>query len=156
MNIILREVEKEDLQVFFEHQADPVASHMAAFSSKDPSDPLAFMMRWEKIMKDKSGIARTILADGLVVGYLLFFQFMDLPHIAYWIGREQWGKGIASTALAEFVKLIPQRPLYGRAAADNAGSIRVMEKCGFVRSGTDRGFARARGEEIEEVIMRLD
>ena len=49
-----------------------------------------------------------------------------------------------------------RRPLYGRAAADNLGSLRVLEKCGFVRVGSERGFASARGEEIEEVILRLD
>jgi hypothetical protein len=31
----------------------------------------------------------------------------------------------------------------------------VLEKCGFVVSGFDRGFANARGEEIDEVILTL-
>jgi len=40
-------------------------------------------------------------------------------------------------------------------AKDNIASVRVLEKCGFVISGYDQGFANARGEEIEEVIMIL-
>jgi RimJ/RimL family protein N-acetyltransferase len=40
-------------------------------------------------------------------------------------------------------------------AADNAGSIRVLEKCGFTLVGKDRGYAHARGEEIDEWVMRL-
>jgi hypothetical protein len=31
-----------------------------------------------------------------------------------------------------------------------------LEKAGFRRIGVNRGFARGRGEEIEEVILRLD
>ncbi len=53
--------------------------------------------------------------------------------------------------LAEVV----ERPLHARAAKDNLASIRVLEKCGFVISGYDHGFADARGEEIEEVVMIL-
>ena len=41
------------------------------------------------------------------------------------------------------------------AAAPNAASIRVMEKCGFRIVGYGKGFAKARGKEIEEVILEL-
>ncbi|MGY3201486.1 GNAT family N-acetyltransferase [Streptomyces sp. TE5632] len=43
-----------------------------------------------------------------------------------------------------------------RAAADNTGSVRVLEKCGFEVVGEDRGFANARGAEIDELVLRLD
>jgi RimJ/RimL family protein N-acetyltransferase len=48
------------------------------------------------------------------------------------------------------------RPMHAHAAADNAGSIRVLEKCGFRITGHDRGFALARDAEIDEVALRLD
>jgi RimJ/RimL family protein N-acetyltransferase len=47
------------------------------------------------------------------------------------------------------------RPLYASAAADNAGSIRVLEKCGFRRTGEVRALAKARGAEITEVFFEL-
>ena len=59
------------------------------------------------------------------------------------------------TALSAFVGGLAERPLYARAAADNIASIRVLEKCGFVLIGRDRGFANARGAEIEEVVLEL-
>ena len=62
---------------------------------------------------------------------------------------------MATRALAAFVGGLAARPLLARAAADNAASIRVLEKCGFVLVGRDRGFANARGAEIEEVVMEL-
>jgi RimJ/RimL family protein N-acetyltransferase len=33
--------------------------------------------------------------------------------------------------------------------------LRVLEKCGFIRIGTNRDFAHARGKEIEEVLLKL-
>jgi RimJ/RimL family protein N-acetyltransferase len=62
---------------------------------------------------------------------------------------------VATKALAAFVGGLTARPLYARAAADNEASIRVLEKCGFVLIGRDRGFANARGAEIEEVVFEL-
>jgi RimJ/RimL family protein N-acetyltransferase len=62
---------------------------------------------------------------------------------------------MATAALAELVKLEPNRPLHADIAADNAGSLRVLEKCGFIATGNSRCFARARGEEIDLVHLTL-
>ncbi len=48
------------------------------------------------------------------------------------------------------------RPLYARAASDNAASLRAIQKCGFQAVGTERSFAAGRNENIEETILRLD
>lgn len=52
--------------------------------------------------------------------------------------------------------LVVERPLFARAASDNIGSIRVLEKCGSKTIGTNKDFAHGRGEETEEYILRLD
>jgi RimJ/RimL family protein N-acetyltransferase len=70
--------------------------------------------------------------------------------------RKFWGRGIATKALKAFLSIETNRPIYGRVAFDNLGSQKVLENCGFVRVGTDRGFANARQIEIEEFIYRLD
>src|SRR5262249_57819156 len=75
--------------------------------------------------------------------------------VTYWIGREFWDKGIATKALAVFLSVVKTRPIYARAAKDNTASVRVLEKCGFTITGYERGFANARGEEVEEVVMEL-
>lgn len=53
------------------------------------------------------------------------------------------------------VELEPARPLHADAAADNAGSLRVLEKCGFVVAVKSRCFARARDEEIDLLHLML-
>ncbi|WP_369804269.1 GNAT family N-acetyltransferase [Chitinophaga sp. MD30] len=66
-----------------------------------------------------------------------------------------WGQGITTTALDNFLTLESTRPIFGRVAFDNFGSQRVLEKCGFVKTGTDKGFANARQTEVEEFIYKL-
>jgi RimJ/RimL family protein N-acetyltransferase len=154
--VALREVVDADLDVFFAHYTDPVANRMAAFTHKNPNDRAAFDAHWAKIRKSAEVLIRTILADGEVVGHIASFGPANDRDVTYWIAREHWGKGLATRALAEFLGVEKTRPLHGRAAKDNAGSLRVLEKCGFQRVGEARGFANARGAEIDEVVFRLD
>lgn len=71
------------------------------------------------------------------------------------LARLRLGPKVATTALAVLIDLEPVRPLHADAAADNAGSIRVLEKCGFTVTGKGRCFARARDEEIDLVRLTL-
>ena len=75
--------------------------------------------------------------------------------VGYWLGKEFWGKGIATKALAEFLKIIETRPLYAHVAKHNIGSRRILEKCGFTVIGEDRYMNRAR-EEVEEFVLKLE
>ena len=116
---------------------------------------LRFTAHWTRILNDSAVCKRTILFEGQVVGHISKFEQFGEPEISYWIGKEYWGKGIATSALSAFLHTVTERPLYGRAAKDNLASQRVLEKCGFTLQGCNRDFANARGEEIEEVIFTL-
>ena len=153
--VSLRNVVDSDLPTIFDQQRDPVANHMAGFTRDDPSDREAFMNHWAKILNDEKVTLRTILVAGQVAGHIARFERSGIPEVTYWIGRQYWGRGVASTALTLFLDHNTERPLYARAAKDNLASIRVLEKSGFVLSGQDKGFARARNAEIEEVILTL-
>lgn len=152
----LRAVIETDLPIFFEQQLDKDANHMAAFTNKHPEDRAAFDEHWAKILADESTMNKTILFEGRVAGYVASFIMFDERNVSYWLGKEFWGRGIASAALLEFLEHIKTRPLYARAVKDNLASIRVLEKCGFKISGYDKGFANGRGEEVEEVILKLE
>ncbi len=153
---MLRPVEPGDLDHHFAQQRDPVARQMAAFTSADPDDRAAFDAHWARISADPGIVNRTIEFGGTVVGHVASFEQGGQREITYWIDRAHWGRGIATRALRLFLAEVPARPLHARAAADNAASIRVSTNCGFVACGTDRGFAAARGAEIDEVLLRLD
>lgn len=154
--IHLRQVLSSDLPVFFEQQLDPDANHMAAFTAKDPTDKAAFQTHWAKILSDETIQIRTILSDDQVAGHVVCHRWFGEPEISYWIGRDFWGRGVATRALSTFLIEVSTRPLHARAAKDNLASLRVLEKCGFKHSGEDKGYANARGEEVEESILILE
>ncbi|WP_391118352.1 GNAT family N-acetyltransferase [Psychrobacillus sp. L3] len=155
-NIMLRNVIGDDLPIFFKHQQSSEANHMAAFTSKDPSDWDSFTTHWYKILTDKDIIKQTIIVENKVVGHISRFEQFGEPEVSFWIGKEYWGKEIATNALREFLNYVTIRPLYARAAKDNAGSLKVLEKCGFTITGEDSGFSNARGEDVEEFILTLN
>lgn len=155
--IELRDVQAADLDIFFANRQDPIASHMAAFVSKDPSDRAAFDAHWQRIMADENNTNKTILYKGQVAGHVASFIMFGELEVTYWIDRAYWGQGVASRALKEFLTTVQRkRPIFGRAAKDNLASIRVLEKCGFQHIGEDMGYANARGKEIAEVILKLE
>ena len=158
LDLVLRDVVDQDLSVFFEFQRDPTASYMAAFVARDPSDRDAFDAHWKRIRSDPTITNKTILVGGQVAGSVACYtdEHLGKPEVTYWIGKEFWGKGIATTALSRFLEIVTTRPIYGRAARDNVASLRVLEKCGFKLQGYERSFAGARGKEIEEAILKLD
>lgn len=156
MNIRLRDVTDADLPVFFEQQLDEEANQMAAFTKKDPTDRDAFMAHWDKVRADETITIRTVVFDGEVAGYVVSHRWFGDPEISYWIGKEYWGRGIATAALREFLPSVEARPLYARVAKDNIASNRILEKCGFEICDESKGFANARGEEVEEFVRVLE
>ena len=126
--VALRDVEDADLPVLFEHQADPVAWRMADFPSRDRD---AFMAHWAKIRADPTLWSRAVTLDGTLVGNVVSFERGGVQEVGYWIGREFWGRGIATEALRQALALIPLRPLHAGLIKTNTGSRRVLEKCGF-------------------------
>ncbi|AYY15173.1 N-acetyltransferase [Actinobacteria bacterium YIM 96077] len=134
--VALREIRKNDLLVFYEHQRDPMAAEMAAFPVRDLDAHLA---HWAKIVADETVIAKTVVVDGQVAGNVVSYLVDTDREIGYWIGREFWGGGVATAAVGAFVDMLAHRPLYARVAEHNQGSIRVLEKCGFTVVGSDTG-----------------
>lgn len=148
--IELRPVEVADLATFYEHQSDPVGIAMAVFGSRDRE---AHFQHWTtKVMVDPDNITRTVLVDGVVAGNMMCWPYEGGRYVGYWIGREFWGRGIATEALTKFVAEIPERPLWALVVLHNKGSQRVLEKCGFVR--VEQRPSPADG--IEEYVYRLD
>jgi RimJ/RimL family protein N-acetyltransferase len=156
MRCELRGLQDEDLAVLFEQWADPVAVHMAAFTAPDHMDRRAFERRSARLRADETVIHKVIVADGEVAGTIGSWGGPDEREVTYWIGRSFWGKGIATGALRAFLAVEPARPLHARVAADNVASRRVLEKCGFRVIAQERGFAKARSGEIDELVLRRD
>jgi len=143
MDVTLRQVTVDDLPIFFEHQLDPAATGMADFPSRERGP---FMAHWTKILADAANRTMTILFDGLVAGNIVSWDQSGEREVGYWLGKEYWGKGIATQALSAFLLNYEKtRPLYAHVAKHNIASYRVLEKCGFT----------LHSEDAEEFILKL-
>jgi len=143
IEILLRNVTESDLPILFEQQLDAEATQMATFPSRERE---TFMAHWAKIMADESNILKTIVFEGQVAGNIVGWESSGEWEVGYWIGKEYWGKGIATKALLLFLGLLKTRPLYAHVAKHNVASRKILEKCGF----------KVIGEEPGEFILKLD
>ncbi|HET9767858.1 MAG TPA: GNAT family N-acetyltransferase [Thermoanaerobaculia bacterium] len=147
-DVQLVDVTTDHLPVLFEQQLDPEAARMAAFPARDRE---AFLAHWTKILADASLVKKAILFEGRLAGHIGAFALHGETLVGYWLGREFWGKGIATRALAALLPLVAARPLFAHVAKHNVGSIRVLEKCGFTVAREER--VTENGEEIAELVM---
>lgn len=79
--------------------------------------------------------------------------------IGYWIGEPYWGQGIASEAarvLVEFAfDILGIDYLNAGHFKDNPASGRVLTKIGFQKTGEEKRFCLARGEELDCITLKL-
>ena len=153
--IILRKTEITDLEFFSIFQLDNEANYLAAFTSKDPTDKTAYLQKYTKFLNDRTINMQTIIVQNIIAGSIAKFEMEGEAEVTYWIDKNFWGKGVAAKALKEFLKNENRRPILGQVAFDNFGSQKVLEKCNFLKIGTEKGFANARQAEIEEFIYKL-
>ena len=151
-DVRFRDVVEADFPVLFEHQRDPDGVRMAAFPSRDTD---AFVAHWTKILGDETVTAKAIVVDGQVAGHVGSWGPPGERNIGYWIGKEYWGRGLATRAVSELLRIDETRPLYAHVAKHNVGSLRVLEKCGFAISGEATVASVVRGGDIEEFILVL-
>jgi RimJ/RimL family protein N-acetyltransferase len=151
--VSLRPVRDSDLDAFYEQQADPESVAMAAVPARERED---HFRHWrEEVLPNESGCVRAIVVDGEVAGHIVSFlrDRESEREVGYWVARKFWGRGVATAALAAFLaEEETRRPLIATVATHNAGSLRVLEKCGFEE------FARVsdpKGDGVDEVHLRL-
>mgnify|MGYP001183752728 CR=1 FL=1 len=155
-HIILKPTTVPDLDRLFDIQLDQQGNYLAAFTSKDYDDKEAYLAKFRRLLLNPTVNNQTIWLDGQIIGSVAKFMRDGEAEITYWIDRAWWNRGITSAALKLFLDLEKTRPVSARVAADNQGSIRVLERNGFRKIGTDRGYAFARQAELEEIIFRLE
>ena len=155
LDLKLRPTKIADLDTLFQFQLDKEGGYLAAFMPNDPTDKSTYLNKYTKLLNDPTVNNQTIVIDNIIVGSIATFVMEGDLEITYWVDRNFWGQGIATKALEIFLTIQTARPIFGRVAFDNYGSQKVLEKCGFIKIGTDRGFANARQTEIEEFLYKL-
>jgi RimJ/RimL family protein N-acetyltransferase len=135
-DVRLRDVREADLELFLEYEHDPDAVQRSKFT---PREREAFMTHWAtNVLGDPTVFVQAVTVDGETAGNVVAWWEDDKRFIGYWFGRTYWGRGIGTKALTLFLRQEQVRPLYADPFAGNTGSVRLLERSGFQRSGTVR------------------
>jgi RimJ/RimL family protein N-acetyltransferase len=106
----------------------------------------------------KTGYA--ITRDGVLIGGTDIRVSDSEPHhrspiLGFWLGEDYWGQGYMSESARGFLAHVFNAGvgdvICSGASADNAASLRVQEKLGFVREGETMMFAKPRGGEFPHI-----
>ena len=146
----LRAVRPEDVETFYQNQRDVEANRLVG---SVPRSREAFIAHWENTASDPDVRRMSVTLGGRLAGYVGSFVRGRDREVCYWLGRAFWNQGIATRALARFLEGESVCPLWARVSRRNPGSIRVLEKCAFVRDRDDR-YVNAAGETIDEFVFR--
>ncbi|MGB3185653.1 MAG: GNAT family N-acetyltransferase [Ornithinimicrobium sp.] len=155
MAITLRALHEDDLDDLFLWEGDAAATEMAAFTRSDPTDRAVFDSHYERVRSDPNITKRAIEESGTFAGMIASFTIESDRELTYWVDPQRWGRGIASEAVRLFIELETQRPLHARTAAQNRGSVTVLERNGFVKIGKETSWADGAAKEVLEHIYRL-
>ena len=143
------------MDAIFVQMSDAESVRMAAFTAEEPGDRRAFDDHMRRVLSNPENTFVAIELGGEMVGTIGCYPSDGVMEVTYWVDRERWGEGIASSALELLLQDRPMRPVRARAASDNAASLRVLEKAGFRVQGTTVSYAPGRGAEVEETILEL-
>jgi RimJ/RimL family protein N-acetyltransferase len=122
--------------MFHAHEIDPEAGRRSQFT---PRERDVFIAHWRaKVLGDPTVLVRTVTVDSEVAGHVVAWWEGERRYLGYWLGRDYWGRGVGTRALTQFLELEGARPLYADPYEGNTGSVRLLEKLGFARAGTER------------------
>jgi ribosomal-protein-alanine N-acetyltransferase len=76
--------------------------------------------------------------------------------MGYWLGEPFWGRGIMTEVVQEFIrwafKAFDLQRIFAQPFADNTGSVRVLEKAGFICEGRMRANVFKDGKVLDSFI----
>ena len=108
-----------------------------------------------QIVPSRAEACFAILRDHALVGVIgLHFADGQVPELGYWLGEPYWGFGYASEAAIALVvaaRAAGAHALRSRALVNNAGSLGVLRKAGFVETGT--AIERSHNLAGREMVM---
>jgi [ribosomal protein S5]-alanine N-acetyltransferase len=101
-----------------------------------------------------------IEVGGAAVGGIGYVRGSDVERysaeVGYWLGEEYWGRGIVTEALQMLTRYLLAEAqllrLFALPLADNAGSVRVLEKAGYEREGLLRASCVKYGERRDQLL----
>lgn len=104
-----------------------------------------------------------IEVDGEAAGGISLEPGSDIERraaeIGYWLGEAFWGRGIITSAVRAMTaygfETLGLTRIFAVPFASNSASVRVLEKCGYVREGTMRRSAVKEGVVLDQALYAV-
>ena len=98
-----------------------------------------------------------------IIGVMDIFKRTDQSEfeLGYWLARDYWGQGLiaeaATAVMTEAQQSLGVSKFVAGVFADNPASMRVLEKLGFTKTGSEgKYFSMARLEHMESIGFKFD
>jgi RimJ/RimL family protein N-acetyltransferase len=82
--------------------------------------------------------------------------YRNNAELGYWLSEQFWGKGIITEAVKALIKYVFEnyhiKRIYACVFQNNTASIRVLEKCGFLREAVHKNAIIKKGVIMDEYI----
>jgi len=134
---------------------------IASMTSRMPYPySLAAASQWISGIDDNE-VVRGITLDGVLIGVTGYLpdESGDSAEIGYWLGKDFWGQGFATEAVAALIAYCFRRERFTRLTCghymDNPASARVIRKLGFQPSGEGKYWCEARRRDVEALRYEL-
>lgn len=163
-SLVLRQLKETDAVALSKYGSNfDIARMTGSFPHPFPLISAEFKIMYLKSLQERGlayPYAVTEKGSDEMIGIMdLFRKDLESPlEIGYWIAEPFWGKGYACEAGDAVMKATSDvlGPLTFKAGvfSDNPGSIRVLEKLGFVPTGEkEQYFSMARMEKSESILF---
>jgi RimJ/RimL family protein N-acetyltransferase len=129
-----------DLPVFVQNLLSPVvAAELPDYWQGEYSIERA--SEWIAERDSESSVLIAKISSNSPVGLLILYPYGQQVRIGYLLSEDHWGKGFATELLSGFIDWCTKSKVFDEViagvASSNVASIRVLEKCGFVRKASD-------------------
>ena len=121
------------------------------------SDAINFL---NKVQNNSSIFSKAIEFNNSLVGCITIEIKDDIRRfsgvLGYWIGQEYWNKGIATSAIKQITDLAFNQlqiiRVCAKVFATNIGSIKALEKCGYIKEGYFSKAVYKNGQFYDQVL----
>ena len=104
-----------------------------------------------------------IVVDNHAVGGIGITLGSDIhvksAEISYWLGEEYWNRGLATKAIGKMCRIAFNRydivRIFADVFADNVGSCKALEKCGFILEGRLRKSVFKNGKVLDSLMFSI-
>lgn len=152
---VLRPLRPEDALAWYTYLAGPEVTHLTSYALASIEDVQRLIdasvsgygarrsCRWALVRRDSNRLIGTC-------GFYTWDAQQAIAELGYDLARDHWGQGIMTRAVDAAVRCgfdqFALHRIQATVMVGNLASVRVLEKCGFVREGTLRAYKICRGQ----------